>query len=154
MAPEQAAGDPHVDQRADIYAVGAMAYEMLSGQPPFTGANPQAVLAKHITEAPTAITTHRSTVPPPPNETTLRCLAKKPADRYQQADELIPQLDALLTPSGGMTPTTAQPALTAAGARPARKQQLLAGMGIVVAALVIGLGRALLRGGSQAAAEK
>ena len=152
MAPEQAAGDPHVDQRADIYAVGAMAYEMLSGQPPFTG-NPQAVLAKHITEAPTAVTTHRSTVPPALSEIILRCLAKKPADRYQQADELIPQLDALLTPSGGMTPTTAQPAIAVSKSR--RKALLLIGVGVVAAGLLLVLGRALFggkAGGANAAA--
>jgi serine/threonine-protein kinase len=153
MAPEQAAGDPHVDQRADLYAVGAMAYEMLTGQPPFTGANPQAVLAKHITETPAAITTHRSSVPPALNEIILRCLAKKPADRWQQADELIPHLDALLTPSGGMTPTTAQPispAPSAAGGR-GRRWLYLIGAGIVSAGLLTGLLRSVMRSGDRGA---
>ena len=55
MSPEQAAADPHVDHRADIYALGVMAYEMLTGQPPFIGATPQQVLAAHVTEAPKPI---------------------------------------------------------------------------------------------------
>ena len=52
MAPEQAAADPHVDHRADLYAVGAMAYEMLCGRPPFSGMSPQQVLAAHVTLPP------------------------------------------------------------------------------------------------------
>jgi len=52
MAPEQAVADPNVDHRADIYALGAMAYEMLCGRPPFSGPNAQAVLSMHVTEAP------------------------------------------------------------------------------------------------------
>src|SRR3990172_2814576 len=109
MSPEQAAADPHVDHRADIYAVGAMAYEMLTGRPPFTGANVQAVLTAHITQAPDPVTRYRETVPAALNELILRCLAKKAADRWQRADDLIPQVDALLTPSGGVTPSGTQP---------------------------------------------
>ena len=109
MAPEQAAADPHVDHRADLYGLGAMAYEMLTGRPPFTGATPQSVLAAHVTQAPDPVTAHRDTVPPGLAELVMRCLAKKPADRWQRADELIPHLDALLTPTSGMTPTQTQP---------------------------------------------
>lgn len=101
MAPEQAAADPHVDHRADIYAVGAMAYEMLTGRPPFTGTNAQQVLVAHMTNQPDPVTTHRATVPPALNEVIMRCLEKKPADRFQRADQIAPHLDALMTPSGG-----------------------------------------------------
>jgi tetratricopeptide (TPR) repeat protein len=110
MAPEQAAADPHTDHRADIYAVGALAYEMLSGQPPFTGATPQAVMAMHVTETPEPVTRHRSTVSEGLNALVMRCLEKKAADRWQSAAELVPQLDAFTTPSGGLTPTGTQPA--------------------------------------------
>ncbi len=62
MAPEQAAADPHVDHRADIYAVGALAYEMLTGRTPFVAPTPQALLAAHITQAPEPVTRHRPAV--------------------------------------------------------------------------------------------
>ena len=60
MAPEQAAADPHADHRADIYAVGALAYEMLTGRPPFVGPSPQAMLAAQVTQAPQPITDLRA----------------------------------------------------------------------------------------------
>jgi hypothetical protein len=120
MAPEQAVADPNVDHRADIYALGAMAYEMLCGRPPFSGPNAQAVLSMHVTEAPEPATRHRSTVPESLNAVIMRCLEKKAADRWQKADELIPHLDALLTPTGGITPTGTQP-VVAIAAEAARK---------------------------------
>jgi serine/threonine-protein kinase len=109
MAPEQAAADPHTDHRADIYAVGALAYEILCGRPPFTGSTPQAVMAAHVTEAPEPMMRHRSAVSEGLNAVVLRCLEKKAADRWQSAAELLPQFDALLTPTGGMTPTGTAP---------------------------------------------
>ncbi|MEO8140945.1 MAG: protein kinase, partial [Gemmatimonadota bacterium] len=109
MAPEQAAADPHVDHRADIYAVGVMGYELLTGQPPFTGLSPQQVLAAHVTEAPKPVTVHRPSTPPALAEIIMRCLAKRPADRWQSADEMVERLESLGTPSGGMTPTQTQP---------------------------------------------
>ena len=105
MAPEQATADPTLDHRADIYAVGAVGYEMLAGRPPFTGTTPQMILAAHVTEAVEPVTKHRKNVPHALNDLILRCLEKKPADRWQSAEELLPQLEALATPSGGITPT-------------------------------------------------
>ena len=112
MAPEQATADPHTDHRADIYALGALAYEMLSGRPPFMAMNAQAMLAAHVTEAPEPVTKHRTTVPEPLNQLILRCLEKKPADRWQRAEELLPHLEAILTPTGGITPTGTQPVIS------------------------------------------
>ncbi len=109
MSPEQAAADPHVDHRADIYAVGALAYEMLTGRPPFTGPSPQVILSAHVTQAPDPVTSHRDTVPAALEELIMRCLAKKAADRWQQAGELRAQFESLTTPSGGITPTGTQP---------------------------------------------
>jgi eukaryotic-like serine/threonine-protein kinase len=111
MAPEQAAGDPHIDHRADIYAVGALAYEMLTGRPPFTGTTQQEVLAKQVTATPEAVTVHRPSVSRGLETLVMRCLEKKAADRWQTADEILPHLEALATPSGGMQPTAAMAAL-------------------------------------------
>jgi tRNA A-37 threonylcarbamoyl transferase component Bud32/thioredoxin-like negative regulator of GroEL len=109
MSPEQATADPHTDHRADIYAFGVMAYEILTGRTPFTGASPQAVLAAHVTSTAEPVTSHRASIPPVLATLVMRCLEKKPADRWQTADELIPQLEAALTPSGGITPTETVP---------------------------------------------
>jgi tetratricopeptide (TPR) repeat protein len=142
MAPEQAAADPHVDHRADIYAVGVLAYEMLSGRPPFSGSTAQAVLSAHITQAPEPVTTHRETVPVAMSELIVRCLAKKAADRWQRARDMLPHLDALLTPSGGVTPTGTQPvsavdyAALARQAHPMRVAVLFGIAAAVVLALV------------------
>ncbi|HEX6250675.1 MAG TPA: protein kinase, partial [Gemmatimonadaceae bacterium] len=85
MAPEQAMGDKGVDHRADIYALGAIAYEMLTGEPPFTGPNSQAIVAKVLTTDPTALTVKRRSIPPHVEEAVLTALEKMPADRFGSA---------------------------------------------------------------------
>ncbi len=74
MAPEQAVADPHIDHRADIYAVGALAYELLTGRPPFTGTTPQMILSAHVTQAPDPVTKHRTAVPPAMARLVIKCL--------------------------------------------------------------------------------
>jgi len=113
MAPEQAAAAPNIDHRADIYAIGALAYELLTGRPPFTGNTPQMILSAHVTQAPESVTKHRETVSPALAQLVMRCLEKKPADRWQTAEEMLPHLEALTTPSGGMTPTDTRPVTAA-----------------------------------------
>ncbi|MBC7788330.1 MAG: protein kinase [Anaerolineae bacterium] len=95
MAPEQAAGDEQVDHRADIYALGALAYEMLTGQTPFTGPSVQAVLMAHLSQAPRPVTATRPNVPPALTALVMRCLEKHPADRPQSADEIVRELEAM-----------------------------------------------------------
>jgi tetratricopeptide (TPR) repeat protein len=109
MAPEQATADPATDHRADIYALGVMAYELLGGQPPFTG-NPQQVLAGHLTRRPEALSAHRATVPPALEAIVMRCLEKNAGDRPQSADEVLRALDAIATTSQlTATPPAAAP---------------------------------------------
>ena len=106
MAPEQAAADPHTDHRADLYAWGCVAYECLTGQPPFVGRSVQAVLAAHIAEAPEPIERRRPALPPVLSTVVMRCLEKRPADRPQRAIEIMAELENLApTPSGGTAPT-------------------------------------------------
>ena len=133
MSPEQASADPAIDQRADIYAFGALAYEVLTGQPPFAGRNAQALLAAQIAESPESITRRRAMIPPALAALVMRCLEKRPADRPQSAAEIVHVLDTLGTPTMGMPP----------GESPSRTRrwltpQVAAGLGalaIVVAAL-------------------
>lgn len=108
MAPEQAAADPHVDHRADIYAVGVLAYEMLCGRTPFSAASPQQMLAAHLTQVPEPLVQYRRTVPPALSSAVMRCLEKRAADRWQSAGELGGQLEAMTTSSGGHAPTEPQ----------------------------------------------
>ncbi|HET7040269.1 MAG TPA: protein kinase, partial [Gemmatimonadales bacterium] len=87
MSPEQAAGDPALDGRSDIYALGCVLYEMLAGRPPFTGRNAMEVLARHTMDAVPPLRGARPTVPPTVDQTVSRALAKIPADRFATARE-------------------------------------------------------------------
>jgi serine/threonine-protein kinase len=134
MAPEQATADPHLDGRVDIYALGVLGYEMLSGQPPFHGLNPQQTLAAHVTQAPVTVGQRRPGLPPALEHVVMRCLEKRPADRYQTADEFVAALEPLTTPSGGMTPTYTQP-IQATAARTGRRLAYGAAATVMVAVL-------------------
>jgi serine/threonine-protein kinase len=133
MAPEQAAADPGVDHRADIYAFGAVAYEMLTRRPPFSAPTPQMVLAAQVTQTPEPVTAHRAAVPQALADVVMRCLEKRPADRWQSAEELRQILEALSTPSGGIAPTAARRAGSAAGGR-GRMRAALWAAGVVLLA--------------------
>jgi len=103
MAPEQATGQADVDTRADLYAVGVLAYEILTGQPPFTGTTPQAILAAQITEPVPPITALRPDLPAPLAMAVMRCLEKEPGARWQSAEELRAHVEAFATPGSGVT---------------------------------------------------
>jgi eukaryotic-like serine/threonine-protein kinase len=93
MAPEQAAADPHVDHRADIYAWGVVAYEVLAGAPPFAGRSPQAILAAHIAEPVQRLELVRPGCPLGLCDLVMSALEKRPADRPQSAAEIVQFLD-------------------------------------------------------------
>jgi TolB-like protein/Flp pilus assembly protein TadD/tRNA A-37 threonylcarbamoyl transferase component Bud32 len=114
MAPEQASADPNVDHRADVYAFGILAYELLTGQTPFGGRTPQGLLAAHVNEAPEPIQKRRA-LAPALAALVMRCLEKRPSDRPQTAEEIVHALDDLTTPSGGMAPTSVGSPVAGAG---------------------------------------
>ena len=104
MAPEQAAGDPNIDHRADIYAFGCMAYELLAGRPPFHGRTPARILGAHMGEAPKPIGDLRPDAPAALCDLVMRCLAKDVDARPQSAADVIAALN-------GVTSGTGMPAM-------------------------------------------
>jgi eukaryotic-like serine/threonine-protein kinase len=94
MAPEQAAGDPDVDFRADLYAFGVMAYELLAGHHPFAARKTaHAMVVAHMTEAPQPITAHATTVTPSMASIVMQCLGKDPAERPESASDIVAVLE-------------------------------------------------------------
>jgi serine/threonine-protein kinase len=141
MAPEQASADPAVDHRADVYAFGILAYELLTGQTPFGGRTPQGLLAAHVTEPPEPIQKRRGALPPALCALVMCCLEKRPADRPQSATDVVHALDGLSTPSVGMPPTTATSRQTAAP-RVSRSARRIALVGALIALTLAGAGYA------------
>jgi len=136
MAPEQAAADPHLDHRVDLYAVGVLGYELLTGRPPFAGLTPQETLAAHVTQQPRPITEYREGLSPALAGVLMKCLAKRPADRWQTADELLAQLEPLATPSGGITPTSSRPVAAFVARRPRVVGGTVAAVGILLVVII------------------
>ena len=142
MAPEQASGERDVDARADVYATGCVLYEMLAGEPPFTGPTARAIIMRTMTERPRSITATREEVAPQVEAVIMKSLAKNPADRYQSAGELNAALDAALdaarapvfTPAAGVA---APPVPVQASSTSPRRAWTVFGMGSVVAMAVI-----------------
>ncbi|HEY0996709.1 MAG TPA: protein kinase [Gemmatimonadaceae bacterium] len=93
MAPEQAAGDPGTDHRADVYAFGCTAYELLAGRPPFHGLPPHKLMAAHMGESPQPLQELRPDCPPALARLVMQCLEKDPAHRPASAEELLRHLD-------------------------------------------------------------
>jgi serine/threonine-protein kinase len=104
MAPEQALGDPSTDHRADLYALGVIAYELLAGAHPFGARTPQALLAAHASEPPQHLSGRRVGVARPLAALVMRLLEKLPGNRPESADQVIRELDALSTSPAAMTP--------------------------------------------------
>jgi len=92
MSPEQAMGEREITPRSDVYALGCVLYEMLLGEPPFTGPTAQAIVAKVMTAAPTSLTTQRKSIPPQVEAAVFTALEKLPADRFASAKEFADAL--------------------------------------------------------------
>ncbi len=145
MSPEQATADPHMDHRADIYALGAVAYEMLTGRQMFGDRSPQAMLRAHAIEKPDPIEARRASTPPSLSALIMRMLEKSPADRPQSAEDVLRILDSFVLTPTGMTPTgtipmpataarETPPATVPVAARAPRRSRAL------IAAAVVGAG--------------
>ena len=135
MAPEQAAAEPNVDQRADIYAVGVVGYEILTGRPPFSARSTTGILAAHVTQAPVPIGERRPTVPERLGAAIMRCLEKRASDRWQSGSELLGVLEETLAPSMSMTPIST-PATSRSRVTRRRGPILAAVGGVAIAGIV------------------
>ena len=141
MAPEQAAGDPATDHRADIYSFGCVGYEVLTGAAPFAGRPPHQLFAAHMSEMPTPISTRRADCPKEIADLVMQCLEKDPAKRPQTARELLRALDATST----RTRETVHPTAVSPKAR-----NLVIAAAALIAVIAAGATYALKRGGGGA----
>jgi Tol biopolymer transport system component/tRNA A-37 threonylcarbamoyl transferase component Bud32 len=137
MSPEQAAADPNIDHRADIYALGVVGYELLTGNPPFSSSTPQEVLSAHVMKTPEPIRAHRSDIPEKLAELIDRCLAKRAEDRWQSAEDLVHLLEGMSTASGGVTPVATRPITGITRLPPRVVKRVALGSVLVVAATLL-----------------
>jgi serine/threonine-protein kinase len=135
MAPEQAAGDPDIDGRADIYSLGVTAYEMLAGTAPFAALGPRAMLTARLTLAPPPLSKIRKDVPAGLERLIARCLAIDPADRPQTAAELVEALEDPQTLSGSFASSA-----TRIARRGNRVTRVVVGALALVGAIVVSAG--------------
>jgi len=150
MSPEQAMGERTIDARSDIYSLGAVTYEMLVGDPPFTGSTVQAIVAKVLTERPTAPTALRDTIPPSVERAVLRALSKLPADRFATAEKFS---EALAVTDAALASAATGPRTGAASAeRPRRSRATDVAVLAAVAFLAAAVAWSLARRGTTGAA--
>ncbi|HMH26116.1 MAG TPA: serine/threonine-protein kinase [Gemmatimonadaceae bacterium] len=135
MAPEQAAGDPDIDGRADIYSLGITVYEMLAGTAPFAALGPRAMLTARLTLAPPPLSRIRKDVPAGLERLIARCLAIDPADRPQTAAELVEALEDPETLSGSFASSA-----TRMARRGSRVTRAVVGALALVGAIVVSAG--------------
>ena len=141
MSPEQASGERNIDGRADVYALGAVLYELLAGEPPFSGPSAQAIITRALTETPRPLSAIRSAVSPSLQAAVTKALARTPADRFPTASEFAKALGAT---SGEVAVTSTSTAATPAAPR-ARWRRLVVPIAALAIAAAFGLGYLLRR---------
>jgi serine/threonine-protein kinase len=134
MSPEQGMADPGLDGRSDIYSLGCVLYEMLAGQPPFTGRTTQALIARHSLDQVPSLSIVRQTIPEDVEDAVMRALAKVPADRFATAAEFANALRACDT---GGTGTLRRTGRRTQGRRPNKRNRSLVAFAIVFGILAI-----------------
>jgi TolB-like protein/tetratricopeptide (TPR) repeat protein/tRNA A-37 threonylcarbamoyl transferase component Bud32 len=147
MSPEQAAGERQLDARTDVYALGSVLYEMLAGEPPFTGATAQAILAKRFQGEAPRMRGARPAVPAAVDEAIARALAPVAADRWASAAEFAKALGGAGT-TGAATPASPAAlvgsapagAATSPAATPPRRRRIPAGLALLLLGFLVGLG--------------
>ena len=132
MSPEQAMGEREITPRSDVYALGCVLYEMLTGDPPFTGSTAQAIVARVLTETPRPMAPQRRTIPAPVEAAVLQALEKLPADRFASAAEFS---EALGNPSFASRTTVAS-ALGGVSPRSAARARAVT-VALAVAAIIL-----------------
>ncbi len=138
MSPEQAMGEREITAKSDVYALGCILYEMLTGEPPFAGPTAQAVIARVLTEEPRSLTLQRRTVPPHVEAAVRTALSKLPADRFASAAQFS---EALVNPA---VATAAAPAVLATAPSVAPRSHRLVATGVLAALGGVAVGALLL----------
>ena len=135
MSPEQAMGEREITARSDVYALGCVTYEMLIGEPPFTGPTAQAIVAKVMTAEPASLTAQRKSIPPQVEEAVLTALEKLPADRFASAAEFAAALAGT-----GLTSGTGRSRAAGAPAGAGRRALITLGVALVMLAALAAWG--------------
>jgi len=140
MSPEQATGGPTIDARSDIYSLASVLYEMLAGEPPYSGPTSQSIIAKLMTEQPTSLRTLRNTVPIEMDRVAMAALAKAPADRFADAEAFVAALQSATVAGGTPAAVTSSP----------KSKVALIGVAVLaIVAIVVGLVAIAGRGPSE-----
>ncbi len=134
MSPEQAMGEREITAASDVYALGCVAYEMLTGDPPFSGSTAQAIVARVVTEQPRSLTSQRHTIPANVEQAVLTALKKLPADRFATAGEFASALG-----NRSYTSTTAIAAAPVNAARSRFRDPVFVGVSLVALAAITGV---------------